>query len=99
MRLIDADELLRRYDETHVGEPGNARRLILEAPTIEQEPIIPNKLNKVINALYCHMNTFIDCKKCVYNEEDGGRCMEKMHRDILTVLEKCKEELGVKDDA
>ena len=34
MRLIDADELLRRYDEEHEGEPGRARKLIEEAPTV-----------------------------------------------------------------
>jgi hypothetical protein len=33
MRLIDADALLRRYDEEHVGPPGKARKLIEEAPT------------------------------------------------------------------
>lgn len=39
MRLIDADELLLRYDETHEGPPRKARKLIEEAPTIkEQEP-------------------------------------------------------------
>ena len=34
MRLIDADELLRRYDEEHEGPPGRARKLIEEAQTI-----------------------------------------------------------------
>lgn len=34
IRLVDVDELLRRYDETHVGEPGNARKLIEEAPIV-----------------------------------------------------------------
>ena len=34
MRLIDADALLQRYDEVHVGPPGGARKLIEEAPTI-----------------------------------------------------------------
>ena len=34
MRLIDKDELLRRYDEEHEGEPGRARKLIEEAPTV-----------------------------------------------------------------
>lgn len=34
MRLIDADELLRRYDEEHEGPPGKARKLIEEAPTV-----------------------------------------------------------------
>lgn len=41
MRLIDADELLRRYDEEHEGEPGKARKLILDAPTVEQESVKP----------------------------------------------------------
>lgn len=35
MRLIDADALLKRYDETHEGEPGNARKLIENAPTVD----------------------------------------------------------------
>lgn len=34
MRMIDADALLKRYDETHVGPPGAARKLIEEAPTV-----------------------------------------------------------------
>ena len=35
MRLIDADTLLAEYDKIHVGEPGRARKLIAEQPTIE----------------------------------------------------------------
>lgn len=34
MKLIDADALIKRYDETHEGEPGNARKLIEEAQTV-----------------------------------------------------------------
>jgi predicted RNA-binding Zn-ribbon protein involved in translation (DUF1610 family) len=34
MRLIDADELLKEYDEEHEGPPGRARELIENAPTI-----------------------------------------------------------------
>ena len=37
MRLIDADALLAEYDRVHVGEPGNARKLIENAPTVKQE--------------------------------------------------------------
>ena len=36
MRTIDADALLAEYDRVHVGEPGNARKLIENAPTIEE---------------------------------------------------------------
>ena len=34
MRLIDADSLLAEYDRQHEGEPGKARKLIEDAPTI-----------------------------------------------------------------
>ena len=34
MRLIDADALLTAYDAQHKGEPGAARRLIEDAPTV-----------------------------------------------------------------
>lgn len=34
-RYIDADTLLAEYDKIHIGEPGRARKLIAEQPTIE----------------------------------------------------------------
>lgn len=37
MRLIDADALITEYDRVHIGEPGKARKLIEDAPTIEPE--------------------------------------------------------------
>lgn len=37
-RLIDADALIAEYDRVHVGPPGKARQLILDAPTIEPGP-------------------------------------------------------------
>lgn len=36
MRLIDADALIEAYGRAHKGEPGKARQLILDAPTIEE---------------------------------------------------------------
>ena len=36
MRLIDADSLLAEYDRQHEGEPGKARKLIEDAPTIDR---------------------------------------------------------------
>lgn len=38
LRLVDADALLKEYDRVHVGEPGMARKLIQEAPTIDPKP-------------------------------------------------------------
>lgn len=36
MRLIDADALITEYDRVHVGEPGGARKLMCDAPTVEE---------------------------------------------------------------
>lgn len=35
MRLVDADALLAEYDRQHEGEPGKARKLIEDAPTVD----------------------------------------------------------------
>lgn len=37
--LIDKSELLKAYDEAHKGPPGNARKLIEEAPGVEAVPL------------------------------------------------------------
>ena len=39
MRLIDADVLLAEYDRQHEGEPGKARKLIEDAPTVAAVPV------------------------------------------------------------
>lgn len=39
MRLIDADALLAEYDRQHEGEPGKARKLIEDAPTVSAVPV------------------------------------------------------------
>lgn len=36
MRLIDVDALIAEYDRVHVGEPGGARKLMMDAPTVEE---------------------------------------------------------------
>jgi Pyruvate/2-oxoacid:ferredoxin oxidoreductase delta subunit len=62
MRVIDADALLAEYDRAHVGEPGRARKLIEDAPTIDAELVVRCK----------------DCKFfCPYEgEEHKGDCAE-----------------------
>ena len=39
MRLVDADALLAEYDRQHEGEPGKARKLIEDAPTVNAVPV------------------------------------------------------------
>lgn len=40
MRLIDADALIAKYDAMHVVAPGMARKLIVEAPTVDAVPVV-----------------------------------------------------------
>ena len=38
-RLIDADDLLAEYERQHEGEPGKARKMIEDAPTVAAVPV------------------------------------------------------------
>ena len=38
-RYIDADRLIAEYDRVHVGAPGGARKLMVEAPTADVEEV------------------------------------------------------------
>lgn len=49
-RLIDADALLAEYDRQHEGEPGKARKLIEDAPTVAAVPA--SKILALRDALY-----------------------------------------------
>lgn len=49
-RLIDADALLAEYDRQHEGEPGKARKLIEDAPTVDAVPA--SKILALRDALY-----------------------------------------------
>ena len=40
MRLIDADALLAEYDRKHEGDPGKARKLIEDAPTVDAVEVV-----------------------------------------------------------
>ena len=39
VRLIDANALLAEYDRVHIGEPGKARKLMEDAPTVDAVPV------------------------------------------------------------
>ena len=67
MRLIDADELLAEYDRQHEGEPGKARKLIEDAPTIDR----PTRSQFKRMAVQLGYQKFVHCKDCKYwgNEE------------------------------
>ena len=96
MRLIDADELLRRYDEEHEGEPGRARKLILEAPTVYAD--FKAEFDNVLKSLSCHTDQSSDCSGCKYKSMRfmRGRCLELLQKDAVKILKSCREKFEVK---
>jgi hypothetical protein len=88
MRLIDADELLRRYDEEHEGPPGRARKLIEEAQTVGGLFSI-KEVARIIADLFgdkcaCNNNDIDEWlpKYCKYRDTDcpyppGASCWEQ----------------------
>lgn len=39
-RLIDANALIAEYDRVHIGEPGKARKLMVDAPTVDAVEVV-----------------------------------------------------------
>ena len=62
MRLIDADDLLAEYDRQHEGEPGKARKLIEDAPTIDR----PTRSQFKRMAVQLGYEPVVHCKDCKY---------------------------------
>mgnify|MGYP007080086197 CR=1 FL=1 len=71
MRLVDADDLLAEYDRQHEGEPGKARKLIEDAPTIDR----PTRSQFKRMAVQLGYEPVVHCKDCKNSWEDiGGLC-------------------------
>lgn len=64
MRLIDADELLAEYDRQHEGEPGKARKLIEDAPTIDR----PTRSQFKRMAVQLGYEPVVHCKDCKHKD-------------------------------
>ena len=65
-RLIDANALIAEYDRVHIGEPGKARKLIEDAPTVE-----------AVEVVHCEK-----CKHAVWDEEyKMWKCVESAEYD------------------
>lgn len=71
MRLIDADALLAEYDRQHEGEPGKARKLIEDAPTIDR----PTRSQFKRMAVQLGYEPVIHCRECKhYRNHPNGLC-------------------------
>lgn len=66
-RLIDADELIKAYDREHKGEPGRARQLMVEAPTVDAVEVVRCKFCK-----YSRRDSDVSCLPymCTYTGFD-----------------------------
>ena len=71
MRLIDADDLLAEYDRQHEGEPGKARKLIEDVPTIDR----PTRSQFKRMAVQLGYEAVIHCRECKEHRLFNGRDM------------------------
>ena len=53
-RYIDVDKLIAEYDKVHIGPPGGARKLMVDAPTAD--------VVEVVRCKDCKHATFYSCK-------------------------------------
>lgn len=79
MRLIDADDLLAEYDRQHEGEPGKARKLIEDAPTIDR----PTRSQFKRMAVQLGYEAVIHCRECKEHRLFNGRDMCAKNATIL----------------
>lgn len=79
MRLVDADDLLAEYDRQHEGEPGKARKLIEDAPTIDR----PTRSQFKRMAVQLGYEAVIHCRECKEHRLFNGRNMCAKNATIL----------------
>ena len=86
MRLIDADALLAEYDRQHKGEPGKARKLIEDAPTIDR----PTRSQFKRMAVQLGYEQVVHCKECKHLmfSDCYGEC-GKGHMGIVSPYDFC----------
>ena len=79
MRLIDADALLAEYDRQHEGEPGKARKLIEDAPTIDR----PTRSQFKRMAVQLGYEKVVHCREFKEHRLFNGRDMCAKNATIL----------------
>lgn len=58
-RYIDADKLIAEYDRAHIGAPGGARKLMVDAPTADVVEVVICK-----DCRHCKFNSSAEVYKC-----------------------------------
>ena len=66
-RLIDVNALIAEYDRVHIGEPGKARKLMEDAPTVDAVEVVRCGFCKNAEPYDCTIDGTIhrlyECKK------------------------------------
>lgn len=65
-RYTDIDKLIAEYDRVHVGAPGGARKLMVEAPIADVVPraeVAREIILEIDELICCHANGDIDDKR------------------------------------
>lgn len=67
-RYVDVDKLIEEYDRVHIGAPGGARKLMVDAPTADVQEVKHGEwllLDECANeGVYCSL-----CHKKVYKKD------------------------------
>ena len=72
-RLIDANALIAEYDRIHIGEPGKARKLMEDAPTVDAVEVVRCKDCKHrFKDSWCEYVDDDDNFYCAYGERKEG---------------------------
>jgi len=87
--LIDRAALIAEYDRVHVGEPGGARKLMEDAPTVVTEyDWIPCDMQLPENTQLCLVTEktvvgFEVRPRCFIKRDDGGFWSGWGHTDVI----------------
>ena len=77
-RLIDANALIAEYDRVHIGEAGKARKLMVDAPTVDAVEVVHGRwafIGEACVCSVCHKATIQDfyfCPECGAKMDGDG---------------------------
>lgn len=88
-RYVDVDKLIEEYDRVHIGEPGGARKLMVDAPTADVQEVkhgewIPDTEYYDDEYSECNVRHIFSCSICGRTERTKQpycNCGAKMKGD------------------
>ena len=77
-RYIDVNALIAEYDRVHVGAPGGARKLMVEAPTAD-----------VVEVVRCEDCQFCEKVECIITQNILHFCVRKTNQFGVSATDFC----------